>query len=276
MTKTVQGLDGLRQLRSLTPARIGLSRAGSSIATREVLKFDRDHARARDAVHLPFDAKGVANQLAARGIRTVLVQSAAADRSIYLQRPDLGRRLDERSRRRLESHRTDSHRQADIAIVIADGLSSRAIHENAVAFLDLFLPLATARGWRWAPTTIASQARVAIADEIGEILAVRLSVILIGERPGLSASDSMGIYLTHGPRPGRTDAERNCISNIRPAGLSCREAAGQLDVLIASAFAMRLSGVHLKPGSMPASLSAGVAPAKGADGEHPGVGRPSK
>ena len=246
MTKVVKSLHDLKKLDELTPARVGLDRAGSSVSTAELLQFDLDHARARDAVHLPFHAEDIEKQLGGRNIDVIQVHSAASDRTIYLQRPDLGRQLDETSRRLLEKDRPTGKRGFDLAIIIADGLSTSAIHSNAIPFLDAFLPLASERGWHCAPVFIASQARVALADEIGEALNARLSIILIGERPGLSASNSMGIYLTYAPRRGRTDAERNCISNIRQGGLSHMDAAEQLEILITRAFQLKLTGVHLK------------------------------
>lgn len=242
MTKAVKPLSDLERLKTLTPARIGLGRAGSSLATREVLAFDLDHARARDAVHLPFDRQAVEEALQKRNLATLQVHSAATDRTTYLQRPDLGRRLDESSQKRL----TGVDAPCDLVVIIADGLSTRAIHDNAVAFLDEFLPLAQKRGWRHAPIMIASQARVALADDIGGLLAARLSIILIGERPGLSAADSMGIYITFSPCKGRTDAERNCLSNIRPSGMALAKAARQLERLIVSALDQGLTGVALK------------------------------
>jgi len=247
MTRKLKSLYDLTQLKPLTPARIGLARAGSSIATREVLAFDLDHARARDAVHLPFDPEAIASQLDARQIPSIRVHSAAADRTTFLQRPDLGRQLDAPSRQLLQPHRSPDKEGYDLAVVIADGLSARAVHSNAIALVDCFQAHCANHGWRWAPVVVASQARVALADEIGELLHARLAVILIGERPGLSAADSMGIYLTHAPRVGRTDAERNCISNIRQAGLSPEKAARQLHALMAAAFERGLSGVKLKP-----------------------------
>lgn len=240
-------LDDLRGLREITAARIGLPRAGSSIATREMLGFDLDHARARDAVHLPFNSHEITHELLARQLNTLSVHSAAGDRSIYLQRPDLGRNLDDKSRQRLAEIRHDHKQQAnDLAIVIGDGLSSRAIHSNALPFLDAFIPLARTQGWSLSPIVVATQARVALADEIGQLLGARLSIMLIGERPGLSSADSMGIYLTYEPRTGRTDADRNCISNIHQGGISHIESATLLENLIASAFRLRLSGVKLK------------------------------
>ncbi len=246
MTKAVKPLSDLERLKTLTPARIGLHRAGASLATREVLAFDLDHARARDAVHLPFDRQALEGALGLRNLATLQVHSAAADRATYLKRPDLGRRLDDASRKQLAGHQTGAGATYDLAIIIADGLSTRAIHDNAVVFLDEFLPLAQQRGWRHAPIIIASQARVALADDIGGLLGARLSIILIGERPGLSAADSMGIYVTFGPRQGRTDAERNCLSNIRPSGLAPAGAARQLERLIVAALDQGLTGVALK------------------------------
>ncbi len=246
MKKSLKILGELNRANQLTPARIALEQAGSSIATRHILNFDLDHARARDAVHLPFDAAKLKTQLDARKIPSIKVYSAATDRTVYLQRPDLGRQLDEESRKILETVPSPTPPGFDIGIVIADGLSTCAIHNNAIPFLDSFLSLTSIRKLSCSPVVIASQARVALADQIGEILNVRLSIILIGERPGLSASDSMGIYLTWSPKQGRTDAERNCISNIRKGGLNHEDASKRLKNLIYSAFKLSLSGVHLK------------------------------
>lgn len=237
-------LADLRELQRVTSARIGLPRAGASIATREMLQFDLDHARARDAVHLPLDVAALDAALRQLGLEALAVNSAAGDRTRYLQRPDLGRRLDDISRDRVQA--ASGEGAPDLALVVGDGLSARAIHENAVPLLAALLPLVKARGWRTAPLVVAEQARVALADEIGELFSARLAVILIGERPGLSAADSLGIYLTYAPRRGCTDAQRNCISNVRAGGLDCSEAATLLDNLIASAFAKGLSGVELK------------------------------
>lgn len=249
MNKQLTTVTDLKQLKDITAARIGLTRVGSSLSTQEILSFDLDHARARDAVHLPFQSADITRQLTDRGIKTLQVHSAAADRETYLQRPDFGRQLDEASKQRLDVFRSTAQQEYDLGIVIADGLSAKAIHSHAVAFLDEFLSLLPAHGWNPAPVIIATQARVAIADEVGERLNARLSIILIGERPGLSAADSMGIYVTYAPRKGRKDAERNCISNIKPGGLNYKEAAGQLEELISAAFRLRLSGVQLKSSS---------------------------
>ena len=260
MTKTTNKLervDDLNQLKALTPARIGLTRVGSSISTRDMLDFDLDHARARDAVHLPFDVASIESGLAERNIESIRVQSAAVDRTMYLQRPDFGRTLNGASTTRLQQFRAQNHGEYDLAIVIGDGLSARAIHTNAMLLLDAFQPHVSAHGWRCTPIVVALQSRVTLADEVGEILKARLSIILIGERPGLTSADSMGIYLTYAPHIGRTDAQRNCISNIRPAGLTPEQAAHQLQMLIAAAFKRGLSGVNLKidTGTVPTSLS---------------------
>jgi ethanolamine ammonia-lyase small subunit len=216
-------------LRAFTPARVGIGRTGDSLPTSELLRFQLDHARARDAVHEPLDP-------ASLGVPHVLVRSAAPDRATYLRRPDLGRRLAVDT----QLPRGDY----DAAFVIVDGLSAPAVHRHAVPLLDAVTPLL--ESWRLAPLTVALQGRVAIGDEIGARLGARLVVVLTGERPGLTSPDSLGAYLTWDPRPGRTDAERNCISNIRPEGLSYQAAAGTLVFLMSAARSRRLSGVALK------------------------------
>ena len=244
--KAPKVLDDLRQLKKITAARIGLPRAGTSIATSEMLLFDLDHARARDAVHLAFNAEEVIQQLQFRQLNTVQVQSAVKTRTLYLQRPDLGRQLDEHSKNKLLEIAKQQIQVPDLAIIIADGLSTRAIHENAIPLLNYFLPKVVSHNWNMAPIIVAHQARVALADEVGELLQAKLSIILIGERPGLSADNSMGAYITFSPHNGCTDAERNCISNIRQGGLGYIEAATQLEQLITSSFKLGLSGVKLK------------------------------
>ena len=228
------------ELRRLTAARIALGRAGTSLPTAAHLAFQFDHAQARDAVHRPLDADKVEGFLRALGLDVLRLHSAAADRGTYLQRPDLGRRLDDFSRATLRPH------PCDLALVVADGLSSFAIETNAQPFLAAFLPLARDAGLTLGPVALALQSRVALGDEIGEILRAKIVVVLIGERPGLSSPDSMGLYLTHAPKIGRTDAERNCISNIRPEGLSCAEAARKTMWLLGEALKRGLSGVLLK------------------------------
>jgi ethanolamine ammonia-lyase small subunit len=231
-----------QSLRQFTSARIALGRAGGSAPTTEVLDFQLAHARARDAVHLAFDADGIEAALTAAGLASVRVHSRAADRGQYLQRPDLGRRLSADSRMALGVYAG----QHDAVFVIADGLSALAVHAHAVAVLRLTHQALATEGWRIAPVVIASQSRVALGDEIGEVLGAPQTAILIGERPGLSAADSLGIYLTYGPRVGRVDAERNCLSNIRPEGLSYEDASAQLIRLMLAARRAGQTGVGLK------------------------------
>lgn len=230
-------------LRASTAARIALGRAGGSLPTKPLLDFQLAHARARDAVHTPFDVAMLQEAVAARGWPGVHVQSEARDRATYLRRPDLGRRLDAPSRDRLAA--LDGGR-CDVALVIADGLSTRATEKHALAVLDLTVGALVTWGWTVAPIAIAGQSRVALGDEIGALLQARLVAVLIGERPGLSADDSLGIYLTHAPRIGRTDAERNCISNIRAGGLTYEQAAHKLVYLMRESRQAGLTGVALK------------------------------
>ncbi|HJO34616.1 MAG TPA: ethanolamine ammonia-lyase subunit EutC, partial [Gammaproteobacteria bacterium] len=212
-------------LRAYTDARIGLGRAGISLPTAPLLAFQLAHAQAKDAVHTALDTEALTRQLA--GLAHPLAQTAplllatqAGDRATYLQRPDLGRRLDEPSRERLaEAHGAGP---ADLALVLADGLSARAVAAWAVPVIDALCTALAAAGpdWRLAPVCLVRQGRVAIGDEVGERLQARAVVVFIGERPGLSSPDSLGLYLTWAPRPGVTDAERNCISNVRRGGLA--------------------------------------------------------
>jgi ethanolamine ammonia-lyase small subunit len=240
---------GLRaRLRGLTPARIGLRRSGISLATSEVLDFQLAHGRARDAVHAALQPASLLAELAAvpgltAGGAPLALHSAAMDRSSYLQHPNRGRKLDEASRERLAAlPRTG---EAGLAIVLADGLSARAVERHAVPLLaELLREIEGA--WRLAPICVVEQGRVAVGDEVGAALGAAMCVVLIGERPGLSSPDSLGAYITWNPKPGRTDAERNCISNIRAEGLSYRDAAGRLRYFLSQARALRLTGVRLK------------------------------
>ena len=240
-----------RELAALTPARIGLGRTGSAQTTEETLRFALAHATARDAVHTPFEAERVAGAITALGPDTVVVESAATSRQVYLLRPDLGRRLCEASRARLADRAGEP---VDLALVVADGLSSSAVHAHAAAVVAALLPQIEREGWRLGPVVVARQARVALGDEVGEILGARLALVLIGERPGLSSPDSLGLYLTHAPRPGRSDGERNCISNVHGAGLSAEVAAFKAVWLMKEALARRLTGVGLKDESDGAPL----------------------
>lgn len=240
------------RLRGFTAARIGLGRAGNSLPTQHMLAFQLAHAQAQDAVHTPLDFAALIDALAHRPWNTfgepLRLHSRAVDRTTFLQRPDLGRRLDEASAECLKAYTTKTGDAYDLAIVVADGLSAVAMAQHTVGFLDALIPRLTDANepWRLAPITLVEQGRVAVGDHVGELLAARCALVLIGERPGLSSPDSMGLYLTWQPRLGRKDAERNCISNIRPAGLPLEEAARRTAHLLNEARRRALSGVLLK------------------------------
>ena len=246
MSKLVE-VNPWQALRRFTQARIALGRVGASLPTEEVLQFGLAHAQARDAVWQPFAAESVAATLNAMSMTTVFVHSAAPDRASYLRRPDWGRRLEPESRARLAALRTEP--LPDLAFVVADGLSAPAVHRHAVPLLERVYSSLRAEGWRIAPVVIAQQSRVALGDEVGELLGASLVAVLIGERPGLSSPDSLGVYLTYAPHVGCTDAERNCLSNIRPEGLSYDEAARKLRYLLMAARRLRLTGIGLKDDS---------------------------
>jgi ethanolamine ammonia-lyase small subunit len=235
-------LDRLASLRRFTPARIALGRSGSGQLTETSLRFMLDHARARDAVHAALDFEAIGQSLRERDWDVVAVRSAAADRAEYLRRPDLGRRLSPEGRLAIEGQR----RGDDVAIVAADGLSASAIEINLQPLLDHLRRLLLAQSLTIGPLVLVEQGRVAIGDEIGEMLGARLVVVLICERPGLSAADSLGAYMTWRPRIGTMDSNRHCISNIRPAGLSPEEAATQIVGVIELAFKHAVTGVQLK------------------------------
>lgn len=222
--------DPWQALRAATPARIALGRAGPALPTAAVLDFALDHARARDAVHAAVDFEALAARI---GLPTLRVASAAPDRATYLRRPDLGRRL--------AAGQALAPNPLDLLLVVGDGLSAAAVEAHAAPLIAALPP-----ELRQGPVVLASQARVALGDEIGERLGARMVAMLIGERPGLSSPDSLGVYLTYGPRVGRTDAERNCLSNIRPGGLSYEAAAGRLAWLAGEALRRRITGVELK------------------------------
>ncbi|ELX11236.1 ethanolamine ammonia-lyase light chain [Janthinobacterium sp. HH01] len=235
-----------RSLRRFTAARIALGRSGVSQPTAPQLEFQLAHARARDAVHLALDHAALGDALqASSGLPCLPLHSAAASRDIYLQRPDLGRRLDEASRQALLERASDPAGY-DLAFVIADGLSALAIEQNALPFLKVLMARLAAESWTLAPLSIVRQGRVAVGDEVGELLGARAVVVLVGERPGLSSPDSMGLYLTWAPKSGLTDAARNCISNVRPAGLTYDDAAFKLHYLLSESRQRQLSGVALK------------------------------
>jgi ethanolamine ammonia-lyase small subunit len=238
-------------LRSLTAARVSLPMSGHSIATSEVLRFQLAHAQARDAVHAALDAEAFAQRLrdelptlAEQGVEVLTLRSCAVDRASYLRYPQRGRSLDAESAAALKSM------PCDLAVTIADGLSALAVERNAIPLLAVLLPRLAEEDWTIGPITVVQQGRVGVCDAIGNRLGARCSLMLIGERPGLSAADSMGAYLTWQPQPGRTDADRNCLSNIRSGGLNVQEAAERLMWLMNIARAMKLTGVALKEGAM--------------------------
>lgn len=242
-----------RRLREFTDARIGLGRTGISLPTNELLAFQLAHARAKDAVHMPLNIPQLCEQLQGiTGLPTsepYLLSSQASDRATYLQRPDFGRKLDPTSLAKLRSSCKATSHGLHLAIVIVDGLSAHAVQQNTAPFLRALcteLAADTHTDWQINSLCIVEQGRVAIADEIGERLGADAVLVLVGERPGLSSPDSLGLYLTWAPRKGLNDAARNCISNIRPAGQSYTEAAQRTLYLLQEARRLGLSGVKLK------------------------------
>jgi ethanolamine ammonia-lyase small subunit len=233
--------DRLARLKQFTPARIGLGRAGTAQPTAASLKFLLDHARARDAVHAALDFEAIAEALRAQGWAPIHVRSAAGDRTEYLRRPDLGRRLSPAARSIVEK----SRRGSDVVVIAADGLSSSAVATNLSPTLHCLRPLLERRRLTIGPIVLVEQGRVAIGDEIGELMDAKVALLLIGERPGLSAADSLGAYITWRPRVGAMDSGRNCISNIRAAGLPPEQAATQIADLIGRALMHSATGVRL-------------------------------
>ena len=227
-------------LRQYTPARIALGRSGGSLPTAARLEFQLAHAQARDAVYSVLELETLKEQLKLLGLPVIHVQSAAPDRESYLMRPDLGRRLASQDAELLAAR---SNKGFDLAFVLADGLSATAVQRHAAPLLRSLLPLLV--DWTVAPLVSVTQGRVAVGDSVGECLKASYVAVLIGERPGLSAADSLGVYLTKDPRPGRRDAERNCISNVRPVGLGYAEAAAQLHALLETARRYGCTGVAL-------------------------------
>jgi ethanolamine ammonia-lyase small subunit len=237
-----------QQLRQFTPARIALGRSGISLPTRAVMEIGLAHAQARDAVHIPLDVPALTQQFDASCIDYNILRSAAKDRYEYLRRPDLGRCLDVDSRELLSNQRDNNSRPDNQTVfVIADGLSATAVTQHAIPLLQAIQT--QLQGEALNRVIIATQARVALGDEIASLLSAEQVVMLIGERPGLSSPDSLGVYFTHQPRIGCTDADRNCISNIRPDGLSYQEAARRLVYLMRGARRLGCSGIKLKDDS---------------------------
>jgi ethanolamine ammonia-lyase small subunit len=233
----------LRDLRELTPARVGLGRAGASLPTEALLEFTLDHARARDAVHAAFDVPAIIPGLGDLGLEALEVSSRAGNRKDYLRRPDLGRKLDQPSRDLLASRSAGS---CQLAIVVGDGLSPTAVNAHAVELVRHLIARLAADRIEIGHAVVASGARVALGDEIGAIIGARMIVMLIGERPGLSAPDSLGAYLTFAPKVGLTDADRNCVSNIHGAGLNYDEAAFKIAWLIREGLTRQSTGIALK------------------------------
>jgi len=243
--------DTSESLQQYTSARVSLGQAGPAIPTREQLRFQLDHALARDAVHAQLDVTTMLQGLEQRKMECLALRSAIAsqpgdNRQLYLRRPDLGRTLHPGSRAMLLEFAAGIVKNPDVVFVIADGLSALAVERHALPLLDETTPLLPQDQWRVGPVCVVSQGRVAIGDEIGALLHAKLSVLLIGERPGLSAPDSLGVYITWNPRPGRMDAERNCISNIRHEGLSYTDAAQRIAFYMNAAKRIQATGVMLK------------------------------
>lgn len=229
-------------LKKLTTARIALGRAGGSMPTQALLNFRLAHAKAKDAVLMPFDGDKIASSLELLGYETLHANSDVKNRDEYLQRPDRGRTLCPESKNRLRI----LEKTYDISLIVSDGLSAHAIHQNGIGFFDALRPLLKEKQWSFSPVVIVRNGRVAIEDEIGEIFSSRLALMLLGERPGLGSADSLGAYLVYAPKVGNTDANRNCISNIRRDGLSPAAAASRTAFLIEQSLKLQLSGVLLK------------------------------
>lgn len=242
-TDVVSQGDLLDQLKQFTAARIGIGRAGTSIPLKQSLELKLAHAHARDSVYSELDTDKLSSDLKQFDLPVLLLHSEAASREMYLQRPDLGRQLNETSVRMLKDY---LHNKTDIAIVIADGLSATAVNHHSISLLKILIPELQSTGLKVGPLSLVKQGRVAIADDIGVHLKAKLSLILIGERPGLSSADSMGCYITYNPKSGLTDESRNCVSNIRPHGLTFKSASKKIFYLIQQAFRHKLSGVGLK------------------------------
>lgn len=250
--------DPWTALRRHTAARIALGRAGVSLPTAAWLGFSVAHAMARDAVHETLDVPTLVQALQAHDFDALVLESAAPDRATYLRRPDLGRRLSDRSRALLHGLQAcETAAPADVAVVLADGLSARATQAHALPLLLALRPQLEAQGQRLGPVVVATQARVALGDEVGAGLQARAVLLLVGERPGLSSPDSLGAYLTWAPRAGCSDAQRNCVSNIRPEGLAIGAAAFKIAWLLAAARQLGATGVALKDRSDEPLLPAG-------------------
>jgi ethanolamine ammonia-lyase small subunit len=248
--------DSWIALRRFTQARIALGRAGHAVPTQALLDFQLAHAQARDAVHFPWNTDAFAGQVRELGEEVLILDTPVTNRSEYLRRPDLGRVLDEESRTWLRNLQAS---ETDVALIVTNGLSSTAIERHGIGLLKTIVESLKSRKIRIAPVSLVANGRVALSDDIGSALAAKVAVIVVGERPGLSTADSLGIYLTYAPQMGNTDAGRNCISNIRPPeGLSYAAAAAKLVYLIEEAIRRGYSGVELKDQIVTNSLSSTV------------------
>ncbi len=243
--------DPWGQLKQYTTARIALGRSGGSTPTSEYLNFKLAHARARDAVHEHFEISQLAAEIETLGMDTFLVNTQACDRTTFLKRPDLGRRLDNAAETLLKQHALNY----DLVILVSDGLSALAAHRQTKTLLAKLLPALRGDRWTLAPIVLARFGRVALQDPVGELLNANIALILLGERPGLTSPDSLGAYFVFNPRLGNTDAQRNCVSNIRPEGLSPSAAADTLFYLLSQAKSLGISGIKLKDERKPALQS---------------------
>ncbi len=243
MKDEIINTDPLSLLKSFTAARIAIGRVGNSIPLKQSLEFKLAHAHARDAVYSVLDTEGLLNNLNVFNLPVLHLHSKAQTRHKYLKRPDYGRQLNDESTEQLKDYNGTGY---DVVVIIADGLSATAVNENAFDLVEILIPMLLGAKLKPGPICLVEQGRVAIGDDIGYGLNAKFSILLIGERPGLSSADSIGAYLTYNPRPGLTDESRNCISNIRPQGLTSKPAADKIFYLINEAFRRKLSGVGLK------------------------------
>ncbi|HXB61225.1 MAG TPA: ethanolamine ammonia-lyase subunit EutC [Acidobacteriaceae bacterium] len=254
--KDASGLQNI--LQRYTTARVALGQTGPAVPTQAQLLFQLDHALARDAIHTQLDTAALLRKLHKRELKCIAVQSAVpaepgeTARTIYLRRPDLGRALNAESEQALQQFATGSAEAPDVVFVVADGLSALAVEHHALPLLDATLAALDHNAWRVGPIVIVSQGRVAIGDAIGSLLRAKLTVMLLGERPGLSTPDSLGVYITWEPRPGRTDAERNCISNIHLEGVNYVDAAARILFYMNGAKDLQATGIGLKENTVTA------------------------
>ncbi len=261
MAKDIQSprdKDAWNSLEQYTSARIALGRAGTSLPSAAHLEFQLAHALARDAVNIPLDFTSLEQTMAGNNLQVVCLKTQAENQRIYLQRPDKGRLLHPESVERLQRIAKQQPSPPDLALIVADGLSSKAIENHAALFIEELMPRLQELDYSVSPVFLVKHGRVAIGDPIAELTCARMAAVLIGERPGLSSPDSMGIYFTYQARPGKTDAERNCISNIHSNGLSYQQAVEKLLFLIREADRLKLSGVNLKDETV--AIENGTAP----------------